>query len=179
MNANGFNIYCDESCHLERDGIAPMVLGAVWCPSGKKKEITQRLIEIKARYQLEHKDELKWVKISSNHFKLYLEYLDYFFDDDDLHFRGLIIPDKTLLNHELFGQTHDEWYYKMFFRLLSPIIDPKSRYTISLDYKDTNGKKRILKLREVLCNNFYDKERSKANEHPTCGAVNGSVGLLP
>lgn len=25
-----FNIYCDESCHLERDGQPNMVLGALW-----------------------------------------------------------------------------------------------------------------------------------------------------
>ncbi len=27
-----FNIYCDESCHLEHDREKVMVLGAVWCP---------------------------------------------------------------------------------------------------------------------------------------------------
>ena len=155
-----YSIYCDESCHLEHDRIAPMVLGAVWCPSIKAKEITKRLIEIKSHYNLEHKDELKWIKISPNHFHLYMDIIDYFFDDDDLHFRGLVIPDKNLLDHEQFGQTHDEWYYKMFFNLLSPIIDPKKRYAISLDYKDTNGHQRIQKLRDVLSNNFYDFDRN-------------------
>ena len=159
MKATDFSIYCDESCHLEHDGIAPMVLGAVWCPSGKTKEITRRLIEIKSRHTLEHKDELKWTKISTNHYQLYLDIIDYFFDDDDLHFRGLVIPDKALLEHEKFGQTHDEWYYKMFFSLLNPIIDPRKKYSISLDYKDTHGHQRIQKLRDVLCNNFYDFNR--------------------
>ncbi len=26
-----FNVYCDESCHLENDQQNVMVLGAVWC----------------------------------------------------------------------------------------------------------------------------------------------------
>jgi hypothetical protein len=160
MKGMNCSIYCDESCHLEHDGISPMVLGAVWCPTDNKKEISKRLIEIKARHGLEHKDELKWIKISSNHYKLYMDFIDYFFDDDDLHFRGLIVPDKSLLEHERFGQTHDEWYYKMFFHLLGPIIDPRNRYTISLDYKDTNGRQRIKKLRDVLCNNYYDFDRT-------------------
>jgi hypothetical protein len=30
-----FNVYCDESCHLEHDRQQAMVLGAVWCPLGK------------------------------------------------------------------------------------------------------------------------------------------------
>ena len=29
-----FNVYCDESCHLEHDGIPTMVIGAAWCPQG-------------------------------------------------------------------------------------------------------------------------------------------------
>jgi len=157
--ATDFSVYCDESCHLKNDGIAPMVLGAVWCPSAKTKEISKRLIEIKARHSLKHNDEIKWTKISSNHYQLYMDIVDYFFDDDDMHFRGLIIPDKALLQHECFNQTHDEWYYKMFFSLLNPLIDPQKTYSISLDYKDTHGSQRIKKLREVLCNNFYDFNR--------------------
>ena len=30
------NIYCDESCHLEHDGIKPMLLGCVWCEEQEK-----------------------------------------------------------------------------------------------------------------------------------------------
>lgn len=30
--STGFNIYCDESCHLENDHQRVMVLGAVWTP---------------------------------------------------------------------------------------------------------------------------------------------------
>jgi len=152
-------IYCDESCHLEHDGIAPMVLGAVWCPAAKAPEISRRLTELKARHGLGRLDELKWTKVSPAHVQPYLDVVDYFFDDDDLHFRGLVVPDKALLNHDQFGQTHDEWYYKMFFQLLSPLIDPKKRYLVSLDYKDTQGARRISKLRDVLCNNFYDFDR--------------------
>jgi len=30
-----YNVYCDESCHLQNDGLSVMVLGAVWCPLEK------------------------------------------------------------------------------------------------------------------------------------------------
>jgi hypothetical protein len=137
-----------------------MALGAVWCPTAKTKEISKRLIEIKERYGLDHGDEIKWTKISSRHFQPYLDIVDYFFDDDDLHFRGVLVPDKTILDHKHFSQTHDEWYYKMLFTLLSPLIDPKCRYVVNLDYKDTHGGERVRKLREVLCNNYYDFDSS-------------------
>jgi len=152
------NIYCDESCHLENDNITPMALGAVWVVKDKVKEINQRLREIKARNGLEN-IEVKWTKLSSNHYQLYLDLIDYFFDDDDLHFRGVVIPDKSLLQHEGFNQSHDEWYYKMFFVSLKVILSPIYRYHIYLDYKDTLGNKRLQKLHDVLCNNYYDFSR--------------------
>ena len=34
-----YNVYCDETCHLEHDNSNVMVLGAVWCPQSKLKEI--------------------------------------------------------------------------------------------------------------------------------------------
>ena len=37
------NIYCDESCHLERDAASVMVLGAIACPTVKAREIADRL----------------------------------------------------------------------------------------------------------------------------------------
>ena len=47
-----YNVYCDESCHLENDGQKAMVLGAVWCPKDKRLEIAQRIREIKQRHGL-------------------------------------------------------------------------------------------------------------------------------
>lgn len=34
-----FNIYCDESCHLENDHQQVMVLGAIWCPEDHSRSI--------------------------------------------------------------------------------------------------------------------------------------------
>jgi hypothetical protein len=81
------------------------------------------------------------------------------FDDDDLHFRALIVPDKSLLRHRDFAQTHDEWYYKMYFDLLKVVLHPHARYRIYLDYKDTQGAAKVDRLHEVLCNNMYDFSR--------------------
>jgi len=47
-----FNVYCDESCHLENDHQEVMVLGAVWCPLEKSREIMDRLREIKQKHGL-------------------------------------------------------------------------------------------------------------------------------
>jgi hypothetical protein len=154
-----FNVYCDESCHLENDRQKAMVLGAVWCPLEKTREIAVHIREMKARHGLSPQSEIKWVKVSPAKVQFYLDIIDYFFDDDDLHFRALIVPDKSQLRHEDFQQTHDEWYYKMYFDMLKVILSPDARYRIYLDYKDTRGATKVAKLHEVLCNNMYDFSR--------------------
>lgn len=155
-----FNVYCDESCHLENDGQRAMVLGAVWCPLAKTREIAIRLREIKQKHGVPPLFEVKWTKVSPAKVSLYLDLVDYFFDDDDLHFRALIVPDKSKLRHDAFpGQDHDAWYYKMYFDMLKVIIRPDARYRVYLDIKDTRGAQKVAKLHEVLCNNVYDFSR--------------------
>lgn len=151
-----YNVYCDETCHLEHDGINVMVLGAVWCKQDKLKEINQRIRKIKERNNVSPTMELKWTKISPAKINLYRDIVNYYFDDDDLHFRAVIIPDKTKLNHEKFNQTHDDWYYKMYFDMLKVIFNPTDNYEVYIDIKDTNSYRKAQKLREVCCNSLYD-----------------------
>lgn len=147
-----YNIYCDESCHLERDGQGVMVLGAVWCPSSKVGEISRRVREIKQRNGVPAAFEVKWTKIGRAKLQLSLDLVDFFFDDDDLHFRCVLIPDKSALRHDGFGQTHDLWYYKMAFRMVETIISPTDRYHVYLDIKDTHAWERSQKLWDVIRN---------------------------
>lgn len=162
-----FNIYCDESCHLERDRRPVMVLGCVWCPTARAAEISTRLREIKQEHRVlserdlreprERQFEVKWTKVSASKLRLYLDWIDYFFDDDHLHFRAVVIQ-KADLDHAAWRQTHDLWYYKMLFQLLAPLIDPEQQYRIYLDIKDTRSEERRAKLEEVLRNKNYDAE---------------------
>jgi len=154
-----FNIYCDESCHLEHDRQKVIVLGAVVCPLEKSREIAGRLREIKARHKLKPTFELKWGKVSKGMANYYQETLDYFLDGDDLQFRALVVADKAKLQHAAFGQDHDTWYYKMYFRLRQVLFSPNGRYRIYLDKKDTCGAEKVKKLHDALCNNIYDFNR--------------------
>jgi hypothetical protein len=156
-----FNIYCDESCHLEHDGQQAMVLGAVWCPLQRTRDLSEGLRRIKSGHGLSRDFEVKWTKVSPGKVDSYLAWLDYFFNSDDLHFRALIVPDKAKLDHAAFpGQDHDLWYYKMYFDMLKVILNPHAKYRIYLDIKDTRGAAKVRRLHEVLCNNQYDFSRS-------------------
>ncbi|MFH1969038.1 MAG: DUF3800 domain-containing protein [Verrucomicrobiota bacterium] len=153
---NTFNVYCDESCHLEHDHIPIMVLGAVWCPLSKVKEITTRIRQIKADHGIGALMEIKWTKVSGGKLDFYQDLVDYFIDSADLHFRALIVRDKSKLDHPAHNQTHDQWYYKMYFTMLKVILDPEAQYRIYVDIKDTRGREKIRKLHEVLRNDIYD-----------------------
>ena len=79
---------------------------------------------------------------------------------DDLHFRGVLIPDKKKLDHEAHGQDHDDWYYKMCFTLLEPIIEPPHHHRVYLDIKDTRSERKRGKLERVLRESRGDHAKS-------------------
>lgn len=161
------NIYCDESCHLQNDKEPIMAIGAVMCPASKKKEIFERLFELKQKYNLipkhikSEKDnrayyELKWNKVSNAKVEYYKDVINYFFDDDDLHFRVLIVSNKSKIDYEKFNHTHDTFYYKMYFGMLKAILNPEYAHNIYIDIKDTRSKEKVHKLEQVLRNDKYD-----------------------
>ena len=76
-----------------------------------------------------------------------------------MHFRALIIPDKSSLDHSGFNQTHDDFYYKMYFDLIKIILSPEYSYNIYLDIKDTQSEVKVNKLKEVLRSSHYDFEK--------------------
>lgn len=158
-----FNIYCDESCHLENDSASVMILGAIIVPKEKVQEVHKRIREFKAKHLNKQYQEVKWTKISPKNTELYTDLVDYFFDDDDLRFRA-VICNKENLDHKKHNQTHDEWYYKMYFQLLRRMINDSNNYYIYLDIKDTRSADKREKLHNVLCNNQYDFKQNFIKE---------------
>ncbi len=145
-----YNIYCDESCHLESTDAYGMVIGAIWCPINSSRAIADEVRELKTKHGMGVRREIKWTGLSSAKLHFYLEVLDYFFKRDDLNFRAIVIPDKGILDHKAFNQEHGTWYYKMFYDLLKMLFVPNSSYRIFLDVKDTHSGYRAEQLRGIL-----------------------------
>jgi hypothetical protein len=76
-----------------------------------------------------------------------------------LHFRTLLIQDKTKLQHEAYQQDHDTWYYKMYFDMLKAILTNTDCYRIYLDIKDSKSAIKTGKLHDVLSNSKYDFDK--------------------
>ncbi len=133
-----------------------MVLGALWCPTEKTREINDGIRAIKHKHKLSPDFEIKWTKVSKSKVNFYLDLIEYFFENPLMHFRGVVVADKTHLDHQKFKQDHDTWYYKMYFLLLNRILQKENCYHIYLDIKDTCGSKKREKLHGALCNVNYD-----------------------
>jgi hypothetical protein len=136
-----------------------MVLGAVWCPSERAPDISKALREVKVRHGLSADFELKWGKVSPAKVDYYADVVNYFFDESSLRFRCLIAS-KEGLRHGDFDQSHDSWYYKMYYLLLRRLLAERdNEYRIYLDIKDTNSAAKVRLLHDVLCNAMRDFNR--------------------
>jgi hypothetical protein len=157
-----FNVYCDESCHLENDHQRVMILGAIVCPYERARAIAESIRQRKRQHGLPERFEAKWTKISPGKLSFYLSLVDLFFDDPDLRFRGLVVPDKGDLNHGLFNQDHDTFYYKMYFSMLKVIFTAvEAKYRVYIDIKDTRSAGKERKLFDVLCNAHRDFDHER------------------
>ncbi len=152
------NIYCDESCHLQHDNSDIMLLGAIACDKVCVKRYAKDIRNIKQKFGLSESFEIKWTKVSPAKLDFYTALIDYFFEQN-IQFRCVIATGKKKLNNEAYHQTYDDWYYKMYYLLLSKMIDPVNTYCVYIDIKDTNGGTKTKKLKDII-NNFLYKFQS-------------------
>lgn len=155
-----YNVYCDETCHLEHDNHKYMIIGAVYCPKDKVRDINNRLYEIKTNGKLSKFQELKWTKVSNSNRDVVKNIIYKFFDDDDLHFRAIIINKDKLDFKKYNNQDFKSFYYVAYYEMLKVIFEPSSYYNIYLDIKDTNSQQRINILQQCL-NNYINKTYCK------------------
>lgn len=147
-----------------------------WCPSAKVRECNVAIRDIKARHELSREFEIKWTKVSPAKLDFYRALIDYFFDNENLYFRALIVPEKDKLKHAAFNQTHDDWYYKMYFDLLKVILSPSSTYQIFLDIKDTRSARKVVKLHEV--HNVQNVHSHEVELLQLCDLLIGTVSYV-
>ncbi len=146
MAEKTFNIYCDESCHLENDHQKYMLLGSVSSAYNQVKRHTERIKHLKLKHHFFA--EIKWVNVSGSQSQFYKALIDYFFDTD-LRFRAVIV-DKSKIQNQAFVQNHDTFYYKMYYYLLNHNKNSQYAYNVYLDIKDDLSAVKVEKLKEIL-----------------------------
>lgn len=145
-----FNIYCDESCHIENDHKKFMFLGSTSVAYNQVKLHTEKINELKKKHHFYA--EIKWSTVSKSKIRFYSDLVDYFFATD-LQFRTVGI-EKAKINNNAFKQTYDDFYYKMYYYLLNHNINSLYNYNVYLDIKDTLSAYKVNKLKDVLNTKF-------------------------
>lgn len=145
-----YSIYCDESGHFDHESQNCMVLGCLIVEQNFVSAANSRIKQIKEKWGVQRFTEIKWTKVSPSKINMYLEILEYFLDSSFMQFRCVLIPDKSVLSHEVYNQTSNDFYYKMFYTALNHMIEADSQYKVFFDYKDKIGMERIQVLKSCL-----------------------------
>lgn len=148
-NMKTFNIYCDESCHLEHDHKLYMFLGSVSCAYPQVKVHSRQIRELMVRHNFYR--EIKWSTVSRSKLQFYLDLVDYFFATD-LCFRSVGVEKAKIVCDEL--NTYDDFYYKMYYQLVNFEICSMYSYNVYLDIKDTLSAYKVKKLKDILNNKY-------------------------
>lgn len=155
-----FNFYCDESCHLENDGMPYMIISYISCAYNQVKLHQGNIKALQEKHTF--RNEIKWSSVSKSKYNFYVELIEYFFAND-LQFRAIVVP-KEKINNDIFNQNFDEFYYKMYFQLLNHKINMENKYNIYLDIKDTLSASKVKKLKDIL-NIKYSSINNLQNIH--------------
>lgn len=143
-----YKIFCDESCHLEHDGINIMVLGALCCDAHQVEALNLQLKNLRLKHN--YQTEIKWTKLLKKQIPFYKEIIDLFIDSD-LKYKATVVQNKSNLDHGQFnGGSHGTFYYKMFFYALKTFLSPNKAYRIYMDYMDTFSSSKAAVLSDVL-----------------------------
>lgn len=153
-----YNIYCDESCHLEHDNEKAMTLGAIRCPKVDRKRVCRTIRYMKKVNGIHPNCEVKWTKLSPAKVEFYKSLINYFFEEETLMFRAVVV-NKDNINYNKYNFTPDQFYYRVYYQLLAFIVLPKCKNYIYLDIKDTRSAKKVRELHDCLANGQYDFDK--------------------
>lgn len=157
-----YNLFVDESCHLVHDGAPVMVLGYVKVPQADYRRLFDQLKALKAAHGV--KNELKWSRFSAKRLPLYMAMVD-LFCQEAIQFRCILVNHKSRLRDDDMNQgSADNFYYKMAYYLLRPNTG-EDNYRAFFDTKDTRGRDKLRKIREVLRNFNLGEERFVQLQH--------------
>ena len=144
------HLYCDESRHLPHDREPFMLLGLVTCPAERVRACHLELRDLARQHGLTDDYEMKWTHVRPGKLKFYEAVLDWFFAQDELSFRALLLPDKHEVFQRLPEDSQDIAYYRLYAQLLLSAMQPENRYRAFIDQKDTRGGEKIAEVQNML-----------------------------
>jgi hypothetical protein len=141
-----FNIYCDESTHLQNDGMPFMIIAYISTGYNQLKQHNEHIKMLKAKHLI--RGEIKWSNVSKSKYHFYSDLIDYFFATD-LNFRAIIVK-KSQIDETRESFKYSDFYFQMYYQLLYHKINPEYIHNIYLDIKDSCSQCKLQKLSDIL-----------------------------
>lgn len=159
MKKQIYDLFCDES---RQDLLASAgsitdtnrycCIGGIMIPADAREEVKAEIKKIQEKYNVF--GELKWGTVSPSKISFYLDLIDYFFSEQKITFRTVVI-DSTKINNELYNSADQELgYYKFYYQLLYHWLDTQYCYRIYTDQKTNGDRMRLRELRSILNNSY-------------------------
>jgi len=141
-----YNIYCDESCHLENDHQKIMAFGAGLVSNTERQRIVTALHALKEKQPCQWRIEMdESFAVSGMIFILSLYGSS--FRNLTCIFAVLLFSIKVGWIIRQFNEgSHDTFYYKMYFSLLNKSLAPIRNITFISTSKDTRSRIKLRKL---------------------------------
>lgn len=144
-------VFCDESCLealINKNAHRYVGIGSVWIPADNRQNLKDGINKIKANYNI--KGELKWKKLSPTYLNLYKEIVDFYFCNEFIRFRIILIESEKVNSIVYHGGDNELSFYKFYYQLLNHWILDFNQYDVFLDFKVNRNKGRLKTLREKL-----------------------------
>jgi hypothetical protein len=148
-------VYCDESRHDGGLQNPYMAIGSLWMPREQKKGLSKAFRE--KCYSLGLRGEIKWHKVSRQKLDAYKSLADFFFEQEALKFRAIVVDQRKLDLSRFHGADRELGFYKFYYEMLHHWMEEGNEYLVLLDFIQNKQANRFTELRKVLENKLIGK----------------------
>ncbi|MBP3766188.1 MAG: DUF3800 domain-containing protein [Bacilli bacterium] len=159
-------LYCDESrqdLFYNKNVITStnkyIFIGGIMIKREDRAEIKNKIKELKIKYGLNTKTELKWNRVTRKYLNLYKEMIDIYINFN-INFRTICI-DSNKINLKYHNDNAELGFYKFYYQLLNNWISKDLKYTIYTDIKTYSDPNVLNDLKRCLNNKNHPNNIEK------------------
>lgn len=153
-------IYCDESrpelfvSRESRTGYS--VIGSLWMPASFREKFKEDIRQLRTQHGTW--GEFKWKKVSPSRLSFYRSLIGYFFSQEELRFRAIVVDAAGLDLGRYHGSDAELGFYKFYYQLLTHWFQPGQAYRVFCDDKVNRDTQRLPVLQRVLQHSNSDSQ---------------------
>ncbi len=148
-----YEIYCDESrqeLFYDKDKTSSgfALIGGIWLDAAHRASVKAEIKSIRAKHNLY--SEFKWTKVSERYIGFYMDLISYFFREDALRFRTIVLKNTELDSVKFHDGDNELMFYKFYYQLIKHWLEDGNTYRVFVDLKTNRKRDRLEVLRKYL-----------------------------